>query len=120
MSDGSAEFFKALGRRGHEPLLAQVSGTARFEVADGERVDRWLVAIDKGDVAVSHRGGHADCLIRGHKELVDGLCRGEENAIAAMLRGALECRGDVELLFAIQRVFPGPRSEQRRPDPQAQ
>ena len=29
--------------------------------------------------------------------------------MAAMLRGALQCAGDVELLFAIQRVFPDPR-----------
>ena len=56
MSEGSVEFFKELGQRGHEPLLAKVSGTARFEVVDGDRVDRWLVAIDKGDVAVPHKG----------------------------------------------------------------
>ena len=28
--------------------------------------------------------------------------------MAAVLRGALVCTGDVELLFAIQRIFPGP------------
>jgi hypothetical protein len=28
-----------------------------------------------------------------------------------VLRGALVCSGDVELLFAIQRLFPGPRRE---------
>ena len=27
--------------------------------------------------------------------------------MAAVLRGALACTGDVELLFAIQRIFPG-------------
>ena len=67
MSEGSVEFFKELGQRGHEPLLAKVSGTARFELVDGDRVDRWLVAIDNGDVSVAHKGGKADCLIRGRR-----------------------------------------------------
>ena len=108
MSDGAVEFFEDLGRRGHEPLLAKVSGRARFELVDDDRVDRWLVAIDNGDVAVAHRGGDAECMIRGDKAMFDRLCRGDENAIAAVLRGALVCTGDIELLFAIQRLFPGP------------
>jgi predicted lipid carrier protein YhbT len=113
MSDGTIEFLKDLGRRGHEPLLAKISGRARFEVVDGDVTDRWLVAIDNGNVVVSHKGGTAECVIRGEKALLDRLCRGEENAIAAVLRGALQCGGDVELLFAIQRVFPCLRREQR-------
>ena len=36
--------------------------------------------------------------------------------MAAVLRGALVCTGDVELLLAIQRIFPGPpRAGSRRP-----
>ena len=119
MYTGTVDFLKSLGRRGHDPLLAKVSGRARFELMDGDRVDRWLVAIDDGDVAVSHKGGTADCAIRGEKDLFDRLCRGEENAMAAVLRGALQCRGDVELLFAIQRVFPGPRRERLTSDGKA-
>lgn len=111
MSDDVVEFFEELGRRGHEPLLAKVTGRARFDLVDGGRTDRWLVAVDKGDITVRHEGGQADCAIRAERALFERLCRGEENAMAAVLRGALVCTGDVELLYAIQRIFPGPPRE---------
>jgi hypothetical protein len=60
---------------------------------------------------VSHQDGLAACTIRAERALFGRLCRGEENAMAAVLRGALECTGDVELLYAIQRIFPGPPGE---------
>jgi putative sterol carrier protein len=111
MSDDVVEFFEELGRRGHEPLLAKVTGRVRFDLADDGRSDRWLVAVDKGDTVVSHQDGPAECTIRAERALFERLCRGEENAMAAMLRGALVCTGDVELLYAIQRIFPGPPRE---------
>ena len=109
MSDATEEFFEELGRRGHEPLVAKISGRVRFDVVDGRRTDSWLVAIDKGDIAVS-RGGTDDehCTVRADKALFDRLANGEENAMAATLRGALVCTGDVDLLLAVQRFFPGP------------
>jgi hypothetical protein len=33
------EFFGGLAERGREPLLQHVSGTLRFDLADGERVE---------------------------------------------------------------------------------
>jgi len=111
-ADGIVRFFQELGRRGHEPLLAKVTGRVRFDLVEGGRTDRWLVAVDKGDTAVSHKGGAAECTIQADRALLERLCRGEENAIAAVLRGALVCSGDVELLFAIQRIFPGPPRDQ--------
>jgi putative sterol carrier protein len=108
MSDAVVEFFQELGRRGHEPLLAKATGSARFDLVDGGRTDRWLVAVDKGDIAVSHEDGPAECTVRADRALFGRLCRGEDNAMAAVLRGAMVCTGDVELLFAIQRIFPGP------------
>jgi putative sterol carrier protein len=111
MSDDVVEFFEELGRRGHEPLLAKITGRVRFNLVDGGRPDRWSVAVDKGDTTVMHDGGPADCTIRAERALFERLCRGEENAMAAVLRGALVCTGDVELLYAIQRIFPGPPRE---------
>jgi len=108
MSYGAGEFLQELGRRGHESLWVKVVGRARLELREADGTDCWVVAIDHGDVAVSHSAGEADCTIRCERDLFDRLCRGEENALAAMLRGALVCGGDVELLYAIQRVFPGP------------
>jgi predicted lipid carrier protein YhbT len=113
MTDATTEFFRELGRRGHTPLLAKVTGTVRFDLVDGDRTDRWLVTVDLGDITVSHKGGAAECTIRAERAYFDRLARGEENAIAGVLRGALECVGDVELMFAIQRLFPGPPRDQR-------
>jgi putative sterol carrier protein len=107
-ADGIVQFFQELGRREHEPLLAKTTGRVRFDLVEGGRTDRWLVTLDKGDTVVSHKGGPAECTIRAERALFERLCRGEENAMAAVLRGALVCTGDVELLFAIQRTFPGP------------
>jgi hypothetical protein len=50
MTDSTAEFLLELGRRGHEPLLEKGTGTVRFDLLDGARIDRWLVTLDKGDV----------------------------------------------------------------------
>jgi putative sterol carrier protein len=117
MSDDVVEFFEELGQRGHEPLLAKVTGRVRFDLVDGGgTTDRWLVAVDKGDTVVSHQGGPAACTIQAERALFERLCRGEENVMAAVLRGALVCTGDVELLFAIQRIFPGPPRERQPQD----
>ena len=117
MDNQIAGFFEDLKRRGHEPLLESVSGVACFELVDAGRIDRWLVAIDRGDLKVSHEGGEAGCTIRAGRAIFERLCCGEENAISAVLRGALVCTGDVGLLLAIQRLFPGPscgvRTEER-------
>ena len=80
----------------------------RFNLVEDSRPDRWLVSVDKGNTTVLHKGGPADCTVGADRALSERSCRGEENALAAVLRGALVCSGDVELLFAIQRIFPGP------------
>lgn len=113
MSDSIGQFLQELGRRGHEPLLTKVTGSARLDLMEGSRTDQWLVTVDKGDTAVLHEGGAAECTIRAERALFERLCRGEENAMAAALRGALVCTGDAELLFAIGRIFPGPPSDRQ-------
>ena len=36
-------FFHELDRRGHESLLEKATGSVRFDLADGRRIDRWSV-----------------------------------------------------------------------------
>jgi len=115
MATGAAEaFFAELGERGHEPLLEKARGTLRFELKRGKQVDRWFVTIDKGAVSVSRRNTSADCVLRAPRELFDGLVRGEVNAMAAVLRGALEFEGDPGLLVVFQRLLPGTPAKGRR------
>jgi putative sterol carrier protein len=109
MADTIKEFFDELVDQGHQPLLGKVHGTVRFDLADSEgKVEHWLVTIDRGDLTITQDTAAADCTIRTDKALFQRLMTGEENAIAATLRGAMVCSGNVELLFAIQRIFPGP------------
>jgi putative sterol carrier protein len=115
MADATAAFFGELGGRGHEPLLKKASGTLRFDLRDGRRVDRWLVAVTKGDVTVSHRNVAADCIVSSDKALFENVASGKTNAMAALLRGAIGVEGDVQLLVLFQRLFPGPpRTRKRR------
>ena len=106
MSDPTERFFEELGKRGNEPCLAGVTGRVRFDIV-GKRTEHWLVTIDHGNIAVTHRTGKADCTMKAERELFDRLVRGDDNAMAATLRGALACAGEVDLLLAIQKLFPG-------------
>jgi putative sterol carrier protein len=102
----TAEFFDGLAQRGHEPLLERATGTVRFDLVENGRDERWLVAVDKGDIAVSHRNVTADCTLRANRSLFDGVASGQVNAMAAVIRGAIQIEGDWSLLVLFQRVFP--------------
>ena len=111
--DPTAEFFDKLGGRGHEPLVRKVSGSARFDVVDGERTQRWLVTIDKGDIAVSRRSAGADAVLRANKASFDRAVAGKLNFFAALMRGEVTVRGNPRFLVHLQRLFPRPSGAKR-------
>jgi ubiquinone biosynthesis protein UbiJ len=108
MADDTAEFFEELARIGHEPRLEKVKGTVRFDLLDDGRVERWYLAVDKGDLDVSRRNAKADCIVRTQKALFDELASGRANAMTAVLRGVVAVEGEFELLALFQRLLPGP------------
>ena len=114
MPDATAEFFDAIGRRGHEPLLGSTSGTLRFDLAEGRRVEHWYVTIKKGDIAVSRENAHADAVVRLERSLFDRMATGKVNAMAAALRGVLAPEGNLGLVVSFQRLFPGPPRSRTR------
>lgn len=107
-ADPVGEFFRGLAERGHEPFLANVSGTLRFDLADGERVEHWYLTIKDGGVAVSHQDAEADAMVRTARTLFEDVVAGRVNAMAAALRGALVPQGNLALVVSFQRLFPGP------------
>jgi putative sterol carrier protein len=114
LMDATTEFFNELGTRGHEPLLENATGALRFDLANGKRKTRWLVTISKGDVTVSHANGKADCVTRVKQALFDQIVTGEENAMAAVLRGEIAIEGKPQLLVLFQRLFPGPQDSKKQ------
>ena len=109
IADPVAAVLDELARRGNEPLLRKVSGSVRFDVVNGAHTTSWLMTIDKGELTVSREAGAAaDCSVRGERAVLEEVVAGRANAIAAVLRGALACHGNLDLLFAIERLFPGP------------
>jgi putative sterol carrier protein len=80
----------------------------------GKRTERWLVSFKKGEMAVSQENGEADAVVTADKALFDKLASGEQNAMAALLRGAVGVDGRVQLLAQFQRLLPGPPKRRRR------
>ena len=112
MADATTQFFQRLESRGHEPLLEKATGSVRVDLTDNGRRSRWLIEIAKGDLAVSHKNAKADCVIRTDKATFERIVAGKENAVAAVLRGAIDIEGSQQLLVLFQRLVPSPVKRQ--------
>jgi len=104
------ELFVGLGEAGHVPLLKQASGTMLFELLGGQRIERWRVIVERGQVSVARGNGPADCVLRADRKLFARMAAGRVNAFAAVLRGEVTVEGDPRLLVLFQRLLPGPLS----------
>jgi predicted lipid carrier protein YhbT len=105
VSATTAAFFEELAQRGYEPRAATMRGSVRFDLRSGRRTERWLLSVDRGAITVSRRNAAADAVVRADETLFEGLVRGEVNAMAALLRGALTIEGDGGLLLVFQRLL---------------
>jgi hypothetical protein len=113
MTVTSEEFFEELARRGHEPMLARLRATLRWDIVDGGRTEYWLVGIDQGVVEVRRSDepvGRPDCVISAERAVCDDVVSGRTSALAALLRGAATVTGDPELMVLAQRLFPRQRA----------
>jgi putative sterol carrier protein len=98
---------EALAERSRERPITAFNGVVRFDVRDGERVEEWYMTIAKGVVSVSRKGGEPDSVLAGDVATFEAVLSGRANAMAALLRGALDAQGRIVLLTALQRLFPG-------------
>ncbi|WNM37024.1 SCP2 sterol-binding domain-containing protein [Micromonospora halotolerans] len=112
--DVTTRFFEDLDRREFEPLLVKASGTLRFDLHEGPRTTHWLLEIDRGKVRVRQEDQEADTVVGADPRLFEELVTGEENTIAALLRGDMTVSGDLRLVLQVERTFPGP-AESRGP-----
>ncbi len=114
MAEPTRQFFAGLDGQ-HQPLLERMTGVVLFDITDGERTEHWYVNILKGDTTVSHKGAEPDCVLSADIATFDAIVSGRMNAVAALLRGALDAQGKVLLLAVLQRLFPGPKDVPERP-----
>jgi putative sterol carrier protein len=108
MREATTSFFEGLETDDRRRLVANMHGRLRVELTNGETTERWLVAAENGDLHVSHGNAKPDCTVRTSEDVFEKLVRGEDNPMAAFLRGAVLVEGDSELLVLFQRLFPGP------------
>ena len=107
MAEPTRDFFTRLAEQ-HQPLPTALTGVMRFDLTDGERIEHWYLAIRKGDVTVSHKGPEPDCTVSTELATFEAIVTGKMNAMAAVLRGAVEIQGRFALLTAVQRFFGAP------------
>jgi putative sterol carrier protein len=106
--DPTGAFFNEFATRTHKQLLHRTSGALRVEVTEGTETERFLIAVDQGDVSVSKRTTRADATLKAERSLFNGMVEGEVNAVAAVLRGVVVVEGDLGLAASFIRLFPGP------------
>ena len=123
-------FFDELATAGHVPTFERNSATLRFDVfadadgsggkgADGagQPAERWYVSVTNGDVAVSHKDGPADAVVRIQRRYLEQMLTGRLNATAAYLRELFTCEGSMAAMIMFQRCLPGPRGSTGRVAP---
>ena len=113
MTDPAPRFMGLLGHRTHIPSLEATSGTIRFDLQHGQDVAHWYVRIKKGDVEVYQSDDEADCIVSGQASVLAAVASGRMNAMAAVLRGAIQVQGKAILIGQLQRLFPGPSCDDR-------
>jgi hypothetical protein len=104
----TTELFEDLAEHGEGALPARISGVLRIELVDGRKAENWTISVDKGNVAlIRGKPGESECTLRCDKALFDQLVLGQENAMAAALRGDIVLDGACwRLLVALQRLLP--------------
>lgn len=120
MGQVTEAFLTGLSQRGDEPSVRKITGSIRIDLRGHGKVENWYLTFHGGEVSVKKfskdeaKGGHADCHMVTDSELFDRMAGGRANAMAAVLRGAIYVRGDLDKLVAFQRLFPGPPDESTR------
>ncbi len=107
MGEPTRDFFTKLAEQ-HQPPLGALTGVMRFDLTDGERTEHWYLAIRRGNVTVSHKGPEPDCTVSTELATFEAIVTGKMNAMAAILRGAVEVQGRFALLTVVQRFFAAP------------
>jgi putative sterol carrier protein len=99
----------------HPAVPRTISGSLRFDLENGNRIEHWLVTFNKGAVSAARSNAAADCVAHTDKATMEAIIQGRVNAMAALLRGAMKIEGQV-LLLALSALAnaPAARTQAKR------
>ncbi|MFF5056455.1 SCP2 sterol-binding domain-containing protein [Micromonospora sp. NPDC000663] len=99
-------FFERLAATDHDPRFDKVQGSIRFDIRDGDQVQRWRLDIDHGRLRVRQDDGPAGTVIKVSAQVAESMALGEMNGLAGITRGAILVDGDLSLALRVGKLFP--------------
>ncbi|MGK5444915.1 SCP2 sterol-binding domain-containing protein [Micromonospora sp. URMC 105] len=108
MAMSAAEFLERLSPRRRPELPETTAGTLRLDLHDGGRTEHWYLTLHDQCLDVARSADEADLVVRADREVFDRLAAGRTHVVAALMRNDLTVQGDIRLLLALRRIFPGP------------
>ncbi|MCW3839055.1 SCP2 sterol-binding domain-containing protein [Micromonospora yasonensis] len=96
----------------HPDLPENTAGSLRLDLRDDGRTQHWYLTIDGQEVRVTRSSDDAELVVRADREVFDRLSEGRLHPAAALLRNDLTVQGNLRLLLALRRLFPGPAAAQ--------
>lgn len=104
--DATSEFSKNVSQKRHLTLLEKLEGVVRFDITTGKKTEQIPVRIDHGDIQVVSETTKADCVVTTDRALFNDILQGDENLMAAMIRGAVQIDGDPRYIVPLRRLLP--------------
>ncbi|GAB3180060.1 SCP-2 sterol transfer family protein [Micromonospora palomenae] len=108
MATSGAEFLQRLTSRRRPQLPETLSGTIRLDLHDGGSTEHWYLTVHDQSLDVTRSPDDADLVVRADREVFDRLVDGRTEVVQSLMRNELTVQGEVRLLLALRRIFPGP------------
>ncbi|MEH0935781.1 SCP2 sterol-binding domain-containing protein [Micromonospora psammae] len=89
-------------------LPETTAGTLRLDLRDDGHTEHWYLTIHDQRVTVSRSAEEAELVVSADRSAFDRLATGQTHVAAALVRNEISVRGDMRLLMALRRIFPGP------------
>lgn len=106
--DATSTFFETMEHQHHLPLLEKLDGAIRFDITSGKTAEHLRITFNHGDIEAAQETSEADCVFRADRALFNDILLGEQNVMAAFLRGDVQVEGDPHYVMSIQRLLPSP------------
>src|SRR5215469_16408405 len=114
MAEHTRDFFLELTRQQSFPYMRGLNGTCLFAI-DG--AGTWHVVLEDGHITVNEQELPADTTVTCNVAVFDQVARGEEHLFNMVLQDKVQAKGNIALLYVMQRLFPAPPASKSRSTP---